>query len=40
MYLQNPYIFEFLREDWRKFLSCTQNIWRITLKNINMLLKT
>ena len=31
--------FKFLRENRLKFLSCTQSFWRITLNNVNMLLK-
>ena len=26
-------------QNWLKFLDCTQNFWRITLKNVKMLLK-
>ena len=28
-----------ISQNWLKFLSCTQNFWRITLKNVKMLLK-
>ena len=31
-YGRNPQIFEFLRENWRKFLSCTQNFGVLHLK--------
>ena len=26
-------------QNWLKFLGCPQNFWRITLKNVKMLLK-
>ena len=26
-------------QNWLKFLSCTQKFWRVTLKNVKMLLK-
>ena len=26
-------------QNWLKFLGCTQNLWRITLKNVKMSLK-
>ena len=26
-------------QNWLKFLDCTQNFWRITLKNVKILLK-
>ena len=28
-----------ISQNWLKFLGCPQNFWRITLKNIKMLLK-
>ena len=28
-----------ISQNWLKFLSCTQNFWRVTLKNVKMLLK-
>ena len=28
-----------ISQNWLKFLGCPQNFWRITLKNLKMLLK-
>ena len=28
-----------ISQNWLKFLICTQNFWRIALKNVKMLLK-
>ena len=28
-----------ISQNWLKFLGCPQNFWRITLRNIKMLLK-
>ena len=28
-----------ISQNWLKFLGCPQNFWRITLKNVKMLLK-
>ena len=42
MYGGNPYIFEFLRENvpnLAKILRLSSKFWRITLKNVKMLLK-
>ena len=42
MYGRNPYIFEFLRENFpklAKILRLSSKFWRITLKNVKMLLK-
>ena len=42
MYGRNPSIFEFLRENFLKFakiLRSSSKFWRITLKNVKMLLK-
>ena len=42
MHGRNPYIFEFLRENFpklAKILRLSSNFWRITLKNVKMLLK-
>ena len=39
---RNPYIFEFLRENFpklAKILRLSSKFWRITLKNVKMLLK-
>ena len=41
-YGRNPYIFEFLRENFpklAKILRLSSKVWRITLKNVKMLLK-
>ena len=42
MYCRNPQIFEFLRENFpklAKILMLSSKFWRITLKNVKMLLK-
>ena len=42
MYGRNPQIFEFLRENFPKLvkiLRLSSKVWRITLKNVKMLLK-
>ena len=42
MYGRNPQIFEFLRENFpklAKILRLSSKFWRITLKNVKMLLK-